>query len=523
MYQNNVLNAILASEKSNFQYDSGTILRNHKRPIITFNNNIEHTESEPNNFTGYEEKEDLDIMDICPYYPKARMLADAIQHAKTSASENKMELSMKTIPCLKKENVHVEKGHDWSQLSTSRICKILEDIADKKNKTRRQSAPLQKTKYFPTNENQNTDIENQNWSQIPNEDICALIEKIASRRNKNRKRKNLSCSKVQEIQGNIDLPKKDVQEGDISDSSLLAAVRGTKKVSGYDYNSEDKIPNAIRLPYCKQILRLFSFLQMKRNDLIVTSENCNSGVFFSNFNYQLQVKSNCIANIASTLSFLPHHEITVYTSFILYPNVVDNIWECTRYAIQLLKSEAAQFTLLRDIYSGFTIILSNHRYHPKGFSADYCYSANELTLFLFVIRTGQKKVLYRSIPHNTAAIEKDSSFDTENRKRRSEEEVVLKCRKCSNNSLALKEISTYRLDSAEGFEKSQPLKDEAKLIDMNYVQGSISYNRTILTGLWKLFHRLCCKDRYRKTNLSETLFYDDSTERWVRMGELMHY
>lgn len=130
---------------------------------------------------------------------------------------------------------------------------------------------------------------------------------------------------------------------------------------------------------------------MKRNDLIVTSENCNSGVFFSNFNYQLQVKSNCIANIASTLSFLPHHEITVYTSFILYPNVVDNIWECTRYAIQLLKSEAAQFTLLRDIYSGFTIILSNHRYHPKGFSADYCYSANELTLFLFVIRTGQKK------------------------------------------------------------------------------------------------------------------------------------
>lgn len=83
--------------------------------------------------------------------------------------------------------------------------------------------------------------------------------------------------------------------------------------------------------------------------------------------------------------------------------------------------------------------------------------------------------------------------------------------------MALKEISTYRLDSAEGFEKSQPLKDEAKLSDMNYVQGSISYNRTILTGLWKLFHRLCCKDRYRKTNLSETLFYDDSTERWVRM------
>ena len=146
-----------------------------------------------------------------------------------------------------------------------------------------------------------------------------------------------------------------------------------------------------------------------------------------------------------------------------------------------------------------------------------------LRVLALITVTGQKKVLYRSIPHNTAAIEKDSSFDTENRKRRSEEEVVLKCRKCSNNSLALKEISTYRLDSAEGFEKSQPLKDEAKLSDMNYVQGSISYNRTILTGLWKLFHRLCCKDRYRKTNLSETLFYDDSTERWVRMGELMHY
>ena len=551
-----MLNNISVSGKSNFQYEQNgkRRLKNQKRPIITFNSNAEYAISEHEKYTNYEETTDSIATNMCPYYRKGGILMDAPQsvmnqRANTSIGEdkkyvsehnsgilnpgNKVELSMKATPCLKQEDCHFEGGHDWSQLSTSKICKILEDISGKKHKTRGQLAPLQKVKYPQKIGNQKTDKKNQNWSQIPNEDICALIEKISSRRNKNPKRINRSCSQIQEMLGGIDSAENRIDKGEITDSPLFTAVRENEDVLGYNFGSKGKIPKAICLPHHKEKIQLVSFLQMKKNELGTTCKNHEGELVLRKFDDKVTVNSNCATNnyfneVIATLNYSVYHEMTVYTSFILNPNVGDNIWGSRKCAFQLLKPEAVDttnnmhhFTLPQDIHGDSIIVVSKYQFDPNNLVVELRYSSKKLRLLHSIFGTGSKKILYHLIPHNITTVKEDCPSDTEYSKKRSQKNV-LKYRMYSNSSLVLKEISAHGLDSVESFARSQSPENKRELSDINYVQGSVTHNRSILACLGDFFHRFYFKSCSGKTDLSETLFYDNSTEKWVKMGELVH-
>lgn len=557
MHRNNMLNDISVSGKSNFQYEQNDKrrLKSQVRPIITFNSNAKYAISEHEKYTSYEETTDSIATNICSYYRKGGILTDAPQsvmnqRANTSIGEdkkymsehnsgilnpkNKVELSMKATPCLKQEDCHFEGGHGWSQLSTNKICKILEGISGKKHKTRGQSAPLQKAKYPQKVDNQKTDKKNQNWSQIPNEDICALIEKIAIRRNKNLKRINRSCSQIQEMLGCIDSAENRIDKAAIAYSPLFTAVRENKDILGYNFDSDGKIPKAICLPHHKEKLHLVSFLQMKKNELGTTCKNHEGELVLRKFDDEVTVNSNCATNnffneVIATLNYSVYHEMTVYTSFIRNSNVANNIWGSRKCAFQLLKPEAVDttnnlhhFALPQDIHGDFMIAISKYQFDRKNLVVGLHYSSKELRLLHSTFGTNSKKILYHPIPRNITTIKEDCPSDTEYNKKRSQKNV-LKYRTYSNSSLVLKEIGTNGLDSIESFGKSQSPENKGELSDINYDKGSTTHNRSILACLGDIFHRFYYKSCSGKTDLSETLFYDNSTEKWVKMGELVHH
>ncbi|CAI4037419.1 hypothetical protein SMKI_02G2940 [Saccharomyces mikatae IFO 1815] len=553
-----MLNNISSSGNINVQYEQNINgrLKNDKTPTKSFNANVEYTICNYNSFESYEERVVLNTMKTCSNYQKGDILIEILQpvmnrtiNTRISKSkknnpeyksgvlspEDEAESLMKKTKFLKRKSNHHKERHDWSRLSTSNICKILEDISGKKDRTRVQSSLLQEKIYPQKVCNQKIKENNQNWSQIPNEDICALIERIASRRSKPLKRTNHPDYQVKEITDAIDAAGDCMRKVEGMQTLLVKDEGSCENSRRRDFNSKSIIPNTISLPFQKDRKQLRSTLQRKRKSLVTISGTHHGKFIMRELDNESIVKLNCPVNrffnqekVILNHSF--HHEIIVYTYTALQFKVENNIWKLRKSPIQLLEPGVINTTNIlhpvsvpQGLYGDFTVFLSKNLTDPKKFIDGCCFSLQELRSLTCAFGTYQKNELHHRIAYHTTTIEMDYYSSTQYEKKKPHKNAIFRNRTHANSWLTPKKVCVHRLDSAGCSHRFQPAEKKENHKDVNSLQGNDTRQRNIISDLRNFFLKFYCNGCSKKTDLSKILFYDDFTEKWVKMGELVHH
>ncbi|CAI4060130.1 hypothetical protein SUVZ_04G3950 [Saccharomyces uvarum] len=564
MIRNNVLNDITGSGRLNFKCDQQIKrkLGNVKAQEIGLGANEMHTSEKYFKYTSYEKRIDRDKIKTHYHYKKGGTTIDTSkvvinQHADTrihgsrkctpehnmgtATSEHEARFSEELPQSIEQENHHFEDKRDWSRLSTSKICEILEDISSKKHRSKVHFTPSPKKERSPKTHHKENDDGNQDWSQIPNEDICELIEKIASRRNNSLKDMDHSCSQNQENSKTIDLLENGTHIGEPTNTLQRNARGSCENTTENHSDPESKISRAICLPHQEKKLRLIPFLQKQRMEPAIISR---SGVRELRMRRSTKKLKLCprspVKNFSSVGVIISSHSLSFKRKTFMYQTFelrsLRDIWDRRRRSFLHSKLEQLHteigLHLIKPPQSNspcFVIMVLKNRLGSKAFAVICHY---ELQTLLFDLRgpktsdcsTHPNSSRLLHMPCEATAIKEIYHPDMNLKSKTSHGNTVVENERLFNNCLE-KKGRAGPLNSVKRSSKPQPPEAKNKPsqnVTIN-VQGSVTANNSIFTDLCGLFHRLYSKNCWNKANLSEILFYDDLTNRWVKMGDIVQY
>ncbi|QID84357.1 hypothetical protein GRS66_006858 [Saccharomyces pastorianus] len=564
MIRNNVLNDIAGSARMNVKCKQQV-----KRKLgrveaqgIGLGANEKPTSEEDFKHTSYEEKVDREKIKMHYLYKKGGTMTDIPklvinQHADireresrkctpehnigTTTSERELPLLEDVPQSIKQANRHFEDTRDWSQLSTSKICEILEDISSKKRRSRVHFSSLQKKENPHKRYLKKDDEGNQDWSQIANEDICELIEKIASRRNNSLKEIDRLCSQNQENSETIHLSENGTLIGEPTNTRQRNAKGSSENTTEKHSDLESKISRTVCLPYQEKELRLIPFLQRQRMEPAIISISGVREFRMRKFTKKLKpcprspVKEFFgVGIIISSQSLSSKHVIFLHQNSDL--RFLRGILGRSRRSFLLSKLEQTRaeigLSLIKPPQTTspfFATIVLNIRLGSKAFAAICHYEPQAILFDSRGLKTRNCSTHSRfsrplHIPYEATAIEEIDHLDLNSEDKTSQGNTVVKNERLFNDCLE-KKSSADPLNSMKRLGKTQPLEAKNRLhqnVTIN-VQGSVTVNNSLFASLCGLFHSLCSKGYWNKVDLSETLFYDDLTNRWVKMGDLVQY
>ena len=564
MIPNNVLNDIADSGRLNVKYNQQIKVKlgNVKAQGIGLGANEMPPSENDFKYTSYEERIERQKIKTHYHYRKGGTRIDTSkvainQHADTrirggrkctpehnigtTTSKHEARLPEDIPQPIEQENRHFEDKRDWSRLSTSKICEILEDISSKKHRSKVHFTPLPKKEKLPKTHYKENDEGNQDWSQIPNEDVCELIEKIASRRNNSLKDMDRSCSRNQENSETIDFLENDTHIGELTNTLQRNAKGSCEKTTENHHNPESKISKAICLPHQEKELRLIPFLQKQRREPAII---CRGGVREFRMRKSPKKLKLCprtlVRNVFSVGVIISSHSLSFERKILMHQTFelrsLRDIRD--RRTSSFLRSKLEQahteitshlFKPSQSISPCFTMKVVKNRLGSKAFAIICHY---ELQTPQFDLRgpktsdcnTHKKSSRLLLMPCEATAIKEIYHPDANLKSKTSHGNTVVETEKLFNNCLPRKGRADL-LNSVERSSKSRPseAKNNPSRNDAINVQGSVTANNSLFAGLRGLFHRLYSKDCWSKADLSETLFYDDLTNRWVKMGDLVQY
>ncbi|CAI4055727.1 hypothetical protein SKDZ_02G2910 [Saccharomyces kudriavzevii ZP591] len=545
MFRNNAVNDISGSSRLNVRYDRQNKgrLRNSKSQKIGLGATVGSILGAGKSFNSFEEGTDEKKIKINIDHQKEGAVIASQQanigmlesrkrvpehNRKIASSESRPKLPMNISQSLEQNNRQFGDQHDWSQLSTSKICKILEDISGKRHKTWGRSTSLQeknrshKVLYERDNEG------SQDWSQIPSESICELIEKIATRRNRNLKQHAYSQDQeISEVEG---LSEGDKHNGEIEDPLEITARRGSENSKGYKFALENDIPNAVCFSHKEA--KLMPPPQKRIKNMAVIPRNQHEEFILGKLNNQLVVSSKLsVSRLFNAMIVIVSHS-QYQTYLMLQSKNFGNIWDFGRRPVLPLKPDAAytidtsnHVTLPWNIFSDFATIVPKNQLYPKKHIPDCNYELLEFQQINCNFGTQPETLYHFPMSHDMMTIKEKCSPELQLKNEAIHEDFAPGNEKYCVSCLKLKKDGTaYHSNGMNISCKLQSAKDkeEFKLDNTNSVQDNVNHYSNIFVGLRAFFHKIYSKNSCGEIDLSETLFYNDSKKSWVKMGDLAH-